>query len=136
MEGINVPNMAQAGMKYCKYCGNQIAEKAVICPMCGCQVEEIARQQPAYPAYQQPIIINNNNNNNNNNNVGMMVNGRKKDKWVAFLLCLCLGVIGAHKFYEGKILFGLIYLCTFGLGGIGIIIDLILILLKPNPYYV
>ncbi len=57
-----------------------------------------------------------------------------KNKWIAFLLCLFLGVIGAHKFYEGKILMGIIYLCTGGLFGIGMIIDLILILLKPENY--
>ncbi len=56
------------------------------------------------------------------------------NKWVAFLLCLFLGVLGIHKFYEGKIIFGLIYLFTGGLFGIGWIVDCILILLKPNPY--
>ena len=56
--------------------------------------------------------------------------------WIAFLLCLLLGYIGAHKFYEGKIIFGIIYILTLGFWGIGILIDLVLILLKPNPYYV
>ena len=61
---------------------------------------------------------------------------REKNKWIAFLLCLLLGYIGAHKFYEGKIIFGIIYILTLGFWGVGILIDLILILLKPNPYYV
>lgn len=43
---------------------------------------------------------------------------------------------GAHKFYEGKILMGVIYIFTGGLLLIGCIIDLIAILMKPNPYYV
>lgn len=59
-----------------------------------------------------------------------------KDKWVAFLLCLFLGGIGAHKFYEGRIGVGIIYLITGGLFGIGWLIDLFVILGKPNPYYV
>lgn len=58
-----------------------------------------------------------------------------KSKWVAFFLCLFFGVLGAHKFYEGKILFGVIYILTVGLCGIGVLVDLIILLLKPNPYY-
>lgn len=58
-----------------------------------------------------------------------------KSKWVAFFLCLFFGVLGAHKFYEGKILFGVIYILTAGLCGIGVVVDLIILLLKPNPYY-
>ncbi|MBQ5740165.1 MAG: TM2 domain-containing protein [Oscillospiraceae bacterium] len=58
-----------------------------------------------------------------------------KSKWVAFFLCLFFGVLGAHKFYEGKILFGVIYILTAGFCGIGVVVDLIILLLKPNPYY-
>ena len=58
-----------------------------------------------------------------------------KSKWISFFLCLFLGAIGAHKFYEGKILLGILYACTGGLAGIGIIVDLIRLLFKPNPYY-
>ena len=58
-----------------------------------------------------------------------------KSKWVAFFLCLFFGVLGAHKFYEGKILFGVIYILTAGFCGIGVVVDLVILLLKPNPYY-
>lgn len=58
-----------------------------------------------------------------------------KNKWVSFLLCLFLGVLGIHKFYEGRILLGILYLCTGGLCGIGVIVDLIILFFKPNPYY-
>lgn len=63
-------------------------------------------------------------------------NGRAKDKWIAFLLCLFLGYIGAHKFYEGKIGQGILYLVTMGIFGVGWLIDTIILLCKPNPYYV
>lgn len=58
-----------------------------------------------------------------------------KSKWVSFFLCLFLGVFGAHKFYEGRILLGILYIFTGGLFGIEIIIDLIILFFKPNPYY-
>lgn len=58
-----------------------------------------------------------------------------KNKWVSFFLCLFFGYLGIHKFYEGRILLGIVYLCTVGLFGIGIIFDLISLFFKPNPYY-
>ncbi|MBO4898196.1 MAG: TM2 domain-containing protein [Clostridia bacterium] len=58
-----------------------------------------------------------------------------KNKWVSILLCIFLGVFGAHKFYEGRILLGLLYLLTGGFACFGVIIDLIVLIFKPNPYY-
>ena len=58
-----------------------------------------------------------------------------KKKWVAFFLCLFLGPLGIHKFYEDKILLGCVYFVTLGLFGIGWLIDLVVLLFKPNPYY-
>ena len=59
-----------------------------------------------------------------------------KSKWIAFLLCLCFGPMGIHKFYEGKVLMDLLYMATGGLFGIGWVIDCIALFFKPNPYYV
>lgn len=83
---------------------------------------------------QPQIVINNTNANSNINAIGVL--GRQRNKWVAFFLCLFLGEFGAHKFYEGKIGMGILYLFTFGLFGIGWLISLISLLFKPNPYYV
>lgn len=58
-----------------------------------------------------------------------------KSKWVSFFLCLFFGIFGAHKFYEGRVLLGVVYLLTLGFVGIGVVIDLIVLLFKPNPYY-
>ena len=52
-----------------------------------------------------------------------------KNKMIALLLCIFLGYIGAHKFYQGKIGMGILYLLTGGLFGVGWIIDIIWILL-------
>lgn len=68
--------------------------------------------------------------------VSEIPSGRPKNKWLAFFLCLFLGVYGAHKFYEGRIGLGILYLFTGGLFGIGWIVDCICLLTRPNPYYV
>lgn len=117
--------------KFCKHCGAKIPEDAVLCTACGRQVEDLKGA-----ALQQPQIIINNDNINTNTNVNAAVVGRKLcNKWVALLLCIFLGGIGAHKFYEGKAGMGILYLFTVGLFGISWFIDIIIILFKPNPYY-
>ena len=74
--------------------------------------------------------------NSNVNQNGVMGYGRPKNKWVALLLCAFLGFVGGHKFYEGKAGLGVLYIFTAGLFGIGIFVDFITILFKPNPYFV
>ena len=124
------PNqMGQMQTKYCQYCGSVIPAAAVICTNCGCQTGQMQTAP-------QNIVIQNTNANVNTNVNRMYGGGRPKNKWVAFLLCLFLGYFGVHKFYEGRILGGLIYLFTFGLFGFGWLIDCLILLLKPNPYYV
>ena len=58
-----------------------------------------------------------------------------KNKWISFLLCVFLGYLGFHKFYEGRILMGILYLLTGGLFGIGVVVDAIVLLLKPLNYH-
>jgi cobalamin biosynthesis Mg chelatase CobN len=54
-----------------------------------------------------------------------------KNQIVALILCLLFGVIGIHRFYLGYTGLGVLYLFTFGLFGIGFLIDLILLII-PN----
>ena len=130
MDSTTTENNAvvQENMKFCKHCGAKIPSAAVICTHCGCQVEEIQKNE-------QPNIVINNANTNTNVNAAMF-GIKTRNKWVAFLLCLFLGYLGAHKFYEGKIGMGILYLFTCGLFGIGWFIDCVVLLFKPNPYYV
>lgn len=51
-----------------------------------------------------------------------------KSKGMAAVLCFFLGGLGIHRFYVGKVGTGLLWLFTFGLFGIGIIVDFIMIL--------
>jgi len=52
-----------------------------------------------------------------------------KSGLAAFLLWLCclMGICGLHRFYLGRPLTGLLWLLTFGLFGIGQLIDLFLL---------
>ncbi len=123
--------MSESNMKYCKHCGQLIDVDCVVCPKCGKQVEVLNAGN------NQPIIINNNNSASSSASVnfsGHAIMGRPKNKWVSFFLCLF--TVFGHKFYEGKIGMGILYLFTCGLFGIGWFIDLIVLLCKPNPYYI
>lgn len=52
----------------------------------------------------------------------------EKSRMVDAILCWFLGAFGAHKFYEGKTGLGILYIFTFGLFGIGVLVDFIMIL--------
>ncbi|MBR2050662.1 MAG: TM2 domain-containing protein [Rikenellaceae bacterium] len=57
-----------------------------------------------------------------------------KSKTTAYILLIFLGALGAHRFYIGKIGSGLLYLFTFGLLGVGILIDLFTLGSKVDMY--
>ena len=54
----------------------------------------------------------------------------RKNRLVALLLCVFLGVFGAHRFYLGKWKSGLVQLLTLGVYGIWTLIDVVLIALN------
>lgn len=66
-----------------------------------------------------------------------------RNKTVTALLAFFLGVFGGHRFYLGQLGLGLVYLFTFGIFGIGSLIDFIVFLTmsednfnrKYNPEY-
>ena len=49
------------------------------------------------------------------------------DYSVAWLLLTYLGVFGIHRFYQGKIITGILYLCTGGLCLVGVLYDFLTI---------
>lgn len=73
-------------MKYCTHCGEEIADEAELCPECG------VRQS------------------------GPGGSSSDSDKIAAGVLALLLGGLGAHKFYQGNVKLGVVYLCFFWTG--------------------
>lgn len=62
-------------------------------------------------------------------------NRKLKNRNISILLCVLFGIFGAHRFYEGKIATGILWLCTIGgFFGIGCLIDFLILINKPKYY--
>ena len=72
----------------------------------------------------------NNNNNNYYNNYLMQQNFSDKNWLITLILAWFAGYLGLHHFYVGRIAKGVVYIFTLGFLGIGVIVDLILIVTK------
>jgi|BioPla2DNA2_1021312.scaffolds.fasta_scaffold22183_2 TM2 domain-containing membrane protein YozV len=123
----------------CVYCGKFFCSECLVQingkQYCKSDVTNIVNEAKAQRIMEQPVINISNNNvntntNTNNNTINTMVQSTK-NKITALILCLLgiLGLCGLHRFYVGKIGTGLIWFFTFGLFGIGQIIDFIYIIL-------
>lgn len=84
---------------FCSSCGAVIKKEAEICPKCGVRQKDY--EEEASP----------------------------KSRMVAFLLCIFFGLFGAHHFYAGKIMLGIVQI-LLGWATLFIwnIVDLIMIL--------
>lgn len=119
-------------MKLCPYCSQEIEVNAKVCTHCGRKIEEekIKKEttskssESTTEAYEDQLY-------------GAM--GLKKigpfNKWITLVLCVFLGIFGAHKLYERKYTMAVLYLVTGGFCGLGILLDIFLILQKPTEYY-
>ena len=55
-----------------------------------------------------------------------------KNRSTALILCLFLGMLGAHQYYLGNYGKGVLYTLTGGLLGIGLLYDLIKLIINPD----
>ena len=88
---------------YCVRCGATMSPGDLFCHCCGWNAEK------PLPA------------------IRVAVNPSDRSRLAALLLCLLLGWLGAHRFYVGKIGTGVLWLCTLGFLGTGVLYDLVLI---------
>lgn len=115
--------------KVCSNCKGKMPMDAFYCFACGTTFDSKRLDLEAFMGKDST-------NDAFSTNVTDSSGGEWKNKWVAFFLCLFFGVFGMHRFYEGKKITGLLYLFTFGILGMGVFFDLILILAKPRLYRV
>lgn len=116
----------------CANCGAPLDRKNRFCPYCGNALEAAENAQDS----KQEIHIHYHQEQPAETKVKYVyVPAERKStrsRLVALVLCIILGVFGAHRFYVGKIGTGLLYLFTWGLFGIGWLADVIILLLgKP-----
>lgn len=126
---------AYMDMKICPYCGANVSKSLPYCTGCGEVFYENCKRSCGNNVYQsqgnmcqesynEPVQASQTHITANDIELFRRLK-EKKNKQTVFFLCLFFGLFGIHKFYEGKIGVGLLYLFTFGLFGIGWIRDLI-----------
>ena len=59
---------------------------------------------------------------------------KEREVWVTYLLWFFLGFVGVHKFYLGKMGWGIIYIFTGGLFLIGWLVDIFTIPSQVRRY--
>ena len=110
----------------CPNCGAALYADDTRCRYCG--TYQPAQPQDRQPPSQAPQTVIYNVVQAGPGTPGYRGEMSVKSKWVAFFLCFFFGVWGFHKFYVGKTGAGILYFFTFGLFGIGWVLDLIFIL--------
>lgn len=104
---------------YCKECGKEINDKAVVCIHCGCAVGDSNNNSQNNQGYITIV---------NTNTIGGS-NVRNRSWFVSLILCILGGWLGLHRFYTGYTGIGILQLISCGGFVIWWVIDIIAIFL-------
>jgi ribosomal protein L40E len=105
---------------FCRNCGKEVADQAVMCVSCGCPPRRGKKfcQSCGAESGAEAVVC---------TQCGVRLAGEGKDWLTTLLLAIFLGWLGVHRFYTGHILIGVIQLLTGGGCGIWALIDIIMI---------
>jgi hypothetical protein len=112
---------------YCRNCGNDVSEKAVMCVSCGTPPnagDKYCHNCKAETNASSTICM----------KCGVSLKkenpqtGEGKDWLTTLLLCFFLGFIGVHRFYTGHTAIGVVQILTLGGCGIWTLVDFIIII--------
>jgi RNA polymerase subunit RPABC4/transcription elongation factor Spt4 len=106
---------------YCRNCGNEVSDKAIMCVACGTPPKAGNKYCYNCKAETDPhaeICM----------KCGVRLqSGEGKDWLTTLLLCIFVGTFGIHRFYTKHTVIGILQLLTLGGCGIWTLVDLIMI---------
>lgn len=120
----------------CPYCGAEVHER--ICDYCNSEIMGFTSESVfGSNAIDEARTVDNNIALNRtadvplyteiNSSAACVEEYSTKKKTTALILCILFGWLGVHHFYTGRWILGILYLCTYGLWGLGVVFDIVMI---------